>query len=369
MTISFTGDIMMHYAVKGCALNNDPAKKDRYTVEGFNHLFKDVAPLLSAADYTVGNMEFPVSPPFVQNEFIFNCPPEVIPSLKASGYDVVSLANNHIVDQGIKGALDTFGYLEKYGLTYFGVGRDEEKVREGILVEKNGIKVGILTYAGLMNYAFPKSGSGVYVNNLNDKDKVFADIARIRPLCDVLIVQPHSGIEYTLSPTPEQITLYREMIDAGVDMVIGHHPHTLQYAEDYKGKKGNQGTIYYSLGNFICNQNYTYPIPGTKERFDIRSSAVITVTVNKTGSAVTRSVTVTPTHTIHEKVQGKKDRDKEIRTVVVSDEIRKYKEALAKNKNDKIAAKQLEYFRTQLSSIRKVLFRKGMPKDTVFVGD
>jgi poly-gamma-glutamate capsule biosynthesis protein CapA/YwtB (metallophosphatase superfamily) len=370
VTVAFTGDIMMHYAVKGCALNNDPDKKGKYTVAGFKHLFIKAMPALSAPDYTIGNMEFPVSPPFIQKELIFNCPPEVIPALKESGFDLVSLANNHILDQGTKGAFNTMGYLEKSGLPFFGVGKDEKTVREGVIFEKNGIKIGIMTYAGVMNYGFPEKNSALYINDLNEKELLINDIKRMRSQSDIVIVQPHYGVEYTLVPTEEQKILYREILDAGADMIIGHHPHALQYAEDYITKDKRSCTIFYSLGNFICNQNYTFPIAGTKERMDIRNSIIVTVLVTKTGGEIKRSLKIIPTHTIHEYVRSKKGTYKEIQTVLVADEIKSLKEKILQNKDKVASEKKLLYFRSHLSAIQKVLFKNGMiEKATMETGE
>jgi hypothetical protein len=190
------------------------------------------------------------------------------------------------------------------------------------------------------------------------------DIKRMRSRCDVLIVQPHYGVEYTLVPTEEQKALYREILDAGADMVIGHHPHTLQYAEDYTTKDKRSCTIFYSLGNFICNQDYTFPIADTKERMDIHNSVIVTVVISKTGSEIKRSLQLIPTHTMHEYARSYKGTYKDIQTVLIADEIKNLKEKIAQNKDKAASEKKLSYFRSHLSAIQKVLFKNGTLKDS-----
>jgi hypothetical protein len=358
-TIVFTGDIMMHYAVKGCAARHDPENKNRHTVEGFNYLFAKIAPLLRSADCAIGNMEFPVSPPFVQNEFIFNCPPQVIPSLHESGFRAVTVANNHLLDQRSRGVLDTFGFLEKEGLPYFGAARDEKTARTGFLFEKNGIRVRILSYTGILNNKYPDNPP-FYINRLNDHQKLMEDIAAARKDCDFLIIQPHAGVEYTLVPPEEVRELYQSMIDSGADLVIGHHPHVLQYIEGMKSRDGRRCAIFYSLGNFICNQDYTFPVKGSSERYNIRDSAVVFLSFTKEDDVVSWSAKVEPVFTAHDIRRIKGVAYKDIRTVVLRDEIALLDAVPDTKKKEKASAmKRAELYRKKIAVIKKVLFRKG----------
>lgn len=359
VTLTFTGDIMMHYAVKGCALVHSENNNGTYSVDGFRYLFQKIAPALSLSDYTMGNMEFPVSPPFIQDEFIFNCPREVIPALKESGFDAVSLANNHIFDQGNKGVLNTMGFLEEAQLPYLGAARKEIQARDGIVFTKNGISVGIISYTGLINYKLPDKIS-FFVNDLNDRRRLFADIASLKKRCDFVIVQPHSGVEYTLVPTADQRKLYREIIEAGADIVIGHHPHTLQYAEEITVKDGRRAAIFYSLGNFICNQTYSYPIPQSNDRLDIRASGIVSLTISRVDGKLMYHAFVDPIYTVHEmrKYRGKQYKD--IQVISLYDEINNLRaEAAAKSPAEAgIILKRIAFLTKQVTTIKKVLFAK-----------
>jgi len=359
VTMSFTGDIMMHYAVKGCAKRHAPDGKDAYTDEGFSWLFQKVTPLISSADFAVGNMEFPVSPPFVQDEFIFNCPPQVIPSLVKSGFDAVSLANNHMLDQGNKGLLNTFGFLEKAGLPYYGSARTERAARDGMLFEKNGIRVRILTYTGILNYKYPAKAPFT-INRLDDRAKLMADIAAARKTCDILIIQPHWGTEYQISPNADQRALYRTMIDSGADLVIGHHPHCLQDIEGVTAPDGRKGAIFYSLGNFICNQNYSFPVKKSKDRLSIRDTIAVLLSIEKEGDIVTWNAEVEPLYTVFDIRKSKKGAYKDIQTIVLNSEISELrKKAGDKPSKNNPSLKLINSYTRHIAVIKKVLFKKG----------
>lgn len=365
--LAFTGDMLMHYAVKGCALVHSNAG-DKYSVDGFTYLFEKVSPELSSADFAIGNMEFPVSPPFIQNEFIFNCPPEVVPALKKSGFYAVTVANNHLLDQGLKGVTDTFGFLEQAGLTYFGAARTEDAARKGLLLEKNGIKIGILNYTGILNYPFPAPNKNFYLNNLNLTDKVIADIQAMKKRCDFLVIQPHFGVEYTQEPTAAQRALYRRLLDAGADIVVGHHPHTIQYVEGVQTSDGRECAIFYSLGNFICNQNYTYPITGSKDRLDVRDTAIVRLRVTKDGSKISSSAAVVPAFTWHEMRKTKNREYKDIQTVVIAREIERLRgeEKTAPEAKKSAIRATIDMFEKKRETIRHVMFKKGSVKNVEF---
>ncbi|MGL4368680.1 MAG: CapA family protein [Spirochaetota bacterium] len=364
----FTGDIMMHYAVKDCALIHSGTDGARHTPEGFEYLFAKVSPALESADYAVGNMEFPVSPPFIQDEFIFNCPKEVIPALKKSGFDAVNMANNHLLDQKVRGVIDTFGFLEEAELPYFGARRTEKEAREGIIFEKDGLKVGVISYSGVFNYTMPKNNPDFHYNDLNKSEKMLEDIRALKAKCDFLIVQPHDGVEYVQIPTEKQKDTYKKILNAGADMIIGHHPHTLQYAENVKTDDGRICPVFYSLGNFICNQTYCYPIKGSKDRLDIRDSILVKVSLLRENGALKKKITVIPIYTMHEMKDSKNGKYKDIQTLVIRDELAQLKEKLAAAdgaEKPAIAAK-IAFFEKQRKVIQKVVFKNGMTADTAF---
>jgi poly-gamma-glutamate capsule biosynthesis protein CapA/YwtB (metallophosphatase superfamily) len=359
--IDFTGDILMHYAVKGCSLVHAGTDEKKQTVKGFEYLFEKIAPELKSADFAITNMEFPVSPPFIQNEFIFNCPPEVVPALKSSGFYAVNLANNHLLDQGRKGVMDTLGYVEAAGLKYFGAARTEKEASEGIILEKNGIRIGIISYTGILNYAFPPANSKFYLNNLSLTDKVAAEIKALKKRCDFLVVQPHDGVEYTQEPTASQRVAYKKLLEAGADIVIGHHPHTIQSAESVKTSDGRTCAIFYSLGNFICNQTYCYPVKGRKDSLDIRASFIPRLKVMKNFTTVTSSVTIVPIYTVHEMRYTSRRQYKDIQTVSIPAELERLRAELTSASESKKAAitRQINFYEQQRDMVQYILFHNG----------
>ena len=146
--ISFVGDIMMHDAVKKCAVINN---------RGFDYLFSRIRKEFLKSDIVLGNLEFPISPPFLSNGIVFNCLPDILPALKKAGIKIVNLANNHILDQGATGIIDTLKYLFHNDIMHIGVSRKELTAREGLIYRKHGLRVGFIAYTGILNFPYPKS--------------------------------------------------------------------------------------------------------------------------------------------------------------------------------------------------------------------
>jgi hypothetical protein len=272
VTMAFTGDIMMHIPVKASALahdNIDAARKISLNNRGFDFLFERIREPVKVSEIVVGNMEFPVSPPFEGRPKIFNCYPEVIPAMKKAGFTMLNIANNHILDQGEKGIISTMDYLGKNGLDYLGVGVDERKARAGIVKTAGGIRVGFIGYTGYLNYLKPPKQIGYHLNWFYDEADVKSDIADIRKRTDFLVMVVHTGIEYAPQPRLKDSELMKRYINQGVDLIICHHTHLIQPVEKITSSDGRECFIFYSLGNFISNQD-------AKERFYVNGMPVTT---------------------------------------------------------------------------------------------
>lgn len=161
----------------------------------------------------------------------------------SSGFNVINLANNHILDFGAPALVKT---LESFSsVVTVGAGLDFESAYRLALKEVGGVKVGFLGFAengfGALTETQDNSGGYAWVNHPL-VNKIVADAKK---QVDVLLVQVHAGVEEIEIPLPEWRQRYKELIDLGADAIIGHHPHTPQGFEEYKGKP-----IFYSLGNF-----------------------------------------------------------------------------------------------------------------------
>ncbi len=255
LTLVFTGDIIMHIPVKNCAFRHSIKGQDGRSVNsnGFDFLFEKIRPEL-ISDASVGNMEFPTSPPYSSEPWIFNCQPEIIQAMKKAGFAAVTVANNHIMDQDEKGADDTISALNLADLKFTGAGRTEKEALSGITVEGKGIRAGILACTGVMNRPFPAKGK-VIINRFYDRKKMLAAIDSMKQRSDFVILIVHTGTEYMPLPLPGDSSLMKEYMDAGADLIIGHHPHIVQPAEEYTASDGRHCAVFYSLGNFISNQD------------------------------------------------------------------------------------------------------------------
>ncbi len=208
---------------------------------GFDTFFEGVKELLTNADVTIGNLEGPFTTypsktaSLKSKELVFTFDPALAPKLAEVGFDILGLANNHTYNFGREGFAMTKQYISETGMVSYGDPNNKEAL--SVMMEKNGIKIGIV---GFHEFS--------YVNF----DKVLAEIDLLRPAVDFLIVTPHWGIEYQKEPTELMRTLAYKWIDRGADVIIGAHPHVIGNIEEYNSKK-----IFYSLGNFVFDQYFS----------------------------------------------------------------------------------------------------------------
>lgn len=214
---------------------------------GFEYPFEATKEILKEADITFCNLEGPISKKGLKEEgkeFTFKTNPKAAEGLANAGFDVVSLANNHIMDFGPDALFETIEHLGKNNIKGIGAGKDLSSSRKPALFEINGIKIAFLAYA----FTFPlhfyaeqdKPGSAPGVPEFIEKD-----IKKAKQKNDVVIVSFHWGAELMTEPKEYQIKMGHNAIDWGATIVLGHHPHVLQGIELY-----NNGLIAYSLGNF-----------------------------------------------------------------------------------------------------------------------
>ena len=212
-----------------------------------------VRDLISGADLAIANFENPAPNRFSfhSSGTIFSANPAYIQAVKDAGIDWVSLANNHIGDQGRDGVVQTMANLDKAGIQHGGAGKTFDQANTATLIDVGGVTVGILGMDQIApRYNATADGAGsARITNANLK----RDIRAARKAgADVVIVFPHWGIEYRADPVASQERLAHQAIDAGADMVIGNHPHWPEGMEVYKGKP-----IWYALGNLVFDQTWS----------------------------------------------------------------------------------------------------------------
>lgn len=282
ITLAFTGDLLMHIAVKKSAELNAGADRAA-TNDGFDFLFNRAYAHLQSPDLLIGNMEFPVVHPFIQDGFVFNCPPGIMGALNRAGFDILVNANNHILDHGTRGLLSTLDYVQSGGMVSLGVARDEVTARAGVVREIRGCRIGFYAATGLMNYEQGRKSSKkqYFINWLYDEALIRHDLAALRKKCDVLVFIFHTGSEYTTRPNARDMKLLAGLAETGVDVMIGHHPHILQPYIEITRRDGSLCPVFMSLGNFISDQNMNVRIHGTNKYVNIRDSVIATVTIQQ----------------------------------------------------------------------------------------
>lgn len=176
--------------------------------------------------------------------------------VKEMGFDVVSLANNHIWDLDEAGLRNTIRLLQEHDIRYLGADINFKAASKPIVLEKDGIKVALLAYCAGQEYLGYVETAGEDKGGVNpfDIERVKDDIKNCRKECDKVIVLPHWGKEYQIEPLPQCVSLAKQMICSGADAVLGSHPHVAQPCVKYK-----HGFICFSMGNFLFPDFYMYP--------------------------------------------------------------------------------------------------------------
>lgn len=220
-----------------------------------NYPFLKIRDYLKSADLVFGNLETPITPgPEIPRfSMIFRSNPGTEQALKQAGFSIISLANNHTPNFGIKGLKDTFNYLKEAGIKYVGAGNNEEEANQPVFIEAKGIKFAFLAFNDSdvvpPSYEADSNRPGTSFMRL---DKMTRAVKEAKQKANFVIVSMHSGTEYINKPNDSQVNFARAAIDAGADLVIGHHPHVVQTMEKYKGRY-----IFYSLGNFVFDQMWS----------------------------------------------------------------------------------------------------------------
>ncbi len=217
--------------------------------KGYDHPFQDknLSRLIASADVAFANLEYPITMKGVRyqdKEYTFRGDAESLKAIKKAGFDLLSLANNHIMDYGEKGLRDTIRQCRKNRFAFAGAGADLASASRLAVIKRRGIRYGLLAYS----LTFPEefwATPGKPGTAHPDWAQVGQDIRDAGPRVDILLVSFHWGEELKSEPKKYQIDFAHHAINSGADMVLGHHPHVPQPVEIFKGRP-----IFYSLGNY-----------------------------------------------------------------------------------------------------------------------
>ena len=262
LTFIVAGDIMFHMPQIENAYNGK--------TYDFKSVFNEIKPMIQGADVALANFEAVILPSKIFSGFPrFNVPVQTLAAIKYCGFDLLSIANNHIMDYGQEGLNSTKLLIEKSGMTAIGAGKSSD-IKYAI-INKNGIKLGILTYTLGTNYEIAKPGTLNYI----DTKKIREDIKTIRNKSDFVVVYLHSGTEYIRDVDEKERLLFRSIADMGADCVLNSHPHVARKSEIYK-TEGRSVFMNYSLGNLLSNQNDKYTDIGLIMKLDIEKNGKLT---------------------------------------------------------------------------------------------
>ncbi|MBG9983563.1 CapA family protein [Aerococcaceae bacterium DSM 111022] len=243
VTIRSVGDILVHDTVFNDAWNGE--------AYDFTKQFEAVKPYMENADITTANLEViaagELTGPLTYPSF--SSPPEIIDALKDAGVDIVTNATNHTLDHGAAGAHESIDQLQARDMMYVGSYESWDDYNDLRIIEKNGLKVGFLSYSYGAN-GNPIPSDEPYLLTLIDPELIRLETELLASQTDVAVVNVHVGEEYELYPNEYQREIVNIIRDAGANMYLGGHPHVLQPLDYFSP---GQGAIY-SHGNFLHGQ-------------------------------------------------------------------------------------------------------------------
>lgn len=236
--------------VSGGDVMTDRVVKGYINTYGADAVLRGIAPQLEKGDAAWVNLESPLSTlgsPTSGKDYTFEGPPSMAKALAAAGIDLVTMGNNHAVDYGQSALVDSIKRLEKAGVQVVGAGRNDEDAWTAAIVKTSGgASIGFLAWSDVLWPGYRATSKPGVAEGRTDIPRMKKSIRALAKEVDYVVVGYHWGLEYQHYPFGPQTDEAHAAIDAGADLVIGHHPHVLQGFETYKGR-----LIAYSLGDLV----------------------------------------------------------------------------------------------------------------------
>ncbi len=288
INIKMVGDMLMHTGVSSSGDMGDGTYN-------YDHLFTYVKDDIQAADIAIVNQEVILGGQElgISGYPTFNAVYEVGDALVNAGFNVVLHATNHTIDKGATGVDNCINYWKASHpeIGVVGINQTAEDVNNIYVYEQGGIKIAILNYTYATNGIALPTGRE-YIVNMLEKERLISDLQKADQMADFVIVCPHWGPEYKHEPWNEPSSIYDQvgwaqiMADNGADLILGAHPHVIQPVEWLQGVNGNKTLCYYSLGNFVSNQDKAARMVG--------AMADITIENNEAGEVYIKEYGVIP---------------------------------------------------------------------------
>jgi poly-gamma-glutamate synthesis protein (capsule biosynthesis protein) len=281
LSLLFIGDIMGHDEQIASAWNSETRNYE------YDEVFRYVRDEISEADIAVANLEVTLGGSPYKGYPAFSSPASLASACRNAGIDVLATANNHSVDRGKKGILNTIRRLDSLGIRHTGTFADSisRDTLSPMIIERNGISI------ALLNYTYGTNGLKVpspTIVNMLDTNLIASDIEKAKALKpDVIIPFVHWGIEYDTLPSAEQTRLATFFFTKGANLVIGSHPHVLQQMEWTPADTSrNDRIVVWSLGNYVSNQRTIRRDGGAMVRIELEKNDSLT-TVSRAGYYLT----------------------------------------------------------------------------------
>ena len=286
VSVLAVGDNIIHEAVFTDAKNRAADGKEY----DFLPMYEGVAQRIGGADIAFINQEAPLAGKEygISGYPTFNSPREAADALVELGFDVINLANNHILDKRVAGARASAEYVQSLGVTELGVYLDEADYKNLRITEVNGVRIAWLSFFDLSILYYTPNMDNIIIPLMDDDAKIKAEIAQAKEQADFVIVSAHWGREQP-QVTSEQKRMAAVMAEAGADVILGHHSHILQPVVWHDNADGSRTLVAYSLGNFISTQYYANNMIGGMLTFD--------VVMDDSGKCALENVVLRPTVT------------------------------------------------------------------------
>lgn len=226
----------------------DPGYIPAFRTQGYGWAWSGLGGLFRNDDLTVINLECPATDVGVREEkaFVFRCDPAALPVANRFGVEVANLANNHAYDHGPEGLLDSIRNVRAAGLAPVGAGANRNRAFRAAYFDLEGWKVAVVGIAEVLDPDYQAAGPDKPGTTGHDLGRMLRAIREAAARADLVVVSIHWGLELDTQPRGYQVDEAHRMIDAGADVIFGHHAHRLQPMETYRGRP-----IFYGLGNFV----------------------------------------------------------------------------------------------------------------------
>ena len=248
ITILGCGDNLMHSQLYENAFNGE--------TYDFSPYYENVKAFVSSADFATINQETPMATDLYEPSTYpsFNTPKQIGDAILGTGFDVINLGNNHVYDKGTAGALATMEYFAERNIPTVGIYTSMEDAGDIRVVEKNGIRVAFVSFVEFTNVDADEEGTDIIW--LADTEGMKDQIHAARQAADIVVAHVHWGIEGTTELTELQTTMAQFMVDEGVDIIFGNHPHWLQELTVLtRESDGTRCPVIYSMGNFLSGMD------------------------------------------------------------------------------------------------------------------